>query len=133
MVGVGGASVSIPAETCSQQWLYNSNQVPPPMAWLIVARLKFIQYKTGVWNAMGAFLQTPAPVLDNISGAMGARFLSSTGLRSGSLIGRAQFPQHPALDKNWSPTLLRSLADLAPDKIMLKSWRTMRHHVSGSA
>ena len=31
-------------------------------------------------NALGAFLQTPAPVLDRISGPMGARFLSSTGL-----------------------------------------------------
>ena len=46
-------------------------------------------------NAIGAFLQTPAPVLDKISGPMGARFLSSTGLGSGNLIGRAQFPQHP--------------------------------------
>ena len=46
-------------------------------------------------NAIGAFLQTPAPVLDKISGPMGARFLSSTGLGSGNLTGRAQFPQHP--------------------------------------
>ena len=37
---------------------------------------------------MGAFLQAPAPVLDKISGPMGARFLSSTGLRSGNLIER---------------------------------------------
>ena len=53
-------------------------------------------------NAIGAFLQTPAPVLDKISGPMGARFLSSTGLGSGNLLGRAQFPQ-PALDENPSP------------------------------
>ena len=32
-----------------------------------------------------------------------ARFLSSTGLVSGNLIGRAQFPPAPALDKNRSP------------------------------
>ena len=35
---------------------------------------------------------------------MGARFLSSTGLGSGNLIGRAQSPPAPALDKNRSPT-----------------------------
>ena len=54
-------------------------------------------------NAIGAFLQTPAPVLDKIAGPMGARFLSSTGLGSSNLIGRAQFPPVPALDKNQSP------------------------------
>ena len=50
-------------------------------------------------NAIGAFLQTRAPVLDKISGPMGARFLSSTGLGSGNLIEWAQFPPAPALDK----------------------------------
>ena len=50
-------------------------------------------------NAIGAFLQTPAPVLDKTSGPMGARFLSSTGLGSGNLIGRSQVPPAPALDK----------------------------------
>ena len=50
-------------------------------------------------NAIGAFLQTPAPVLDKIPGPMGTRFLSSTWLGSGDLIGRAQFPPAPALDK----------------------------------
>ena len=39
-------------------------------------------------NALGAFPQTPAPVLDKISGPVGAGFLSSTGLRSGNLIER---------------------------------------------
>ena len=39
-------------------------------------------------NAIGACLQTSAPVLDKISGPMGARFLSSTGLGSGNLIER---------------------------------------------
>ena len=34
---------------------------------------------------MGALLQTPAPVLDQISGPMAARFLSSAGLGSGNL------------------------------------------------
>ena len=39
-------------------------------------------------NALKAFLQTPAPVLDKISGPMGTRFLSSTGLGSGNLTER---------------------------------------------
>ena len=56
-------------------------------------------------NAIGAFLQTPAPVLDKISGPMGARFLSGTGLGSGNLIGRTQIPPAPALDKNRSPII----------------------------
>ena len=54
--------------------------------------------------AIGAFLrflQTPAPVLDKISGPIGTRILSSTGLQFGTLIGRAQFLL-PALDKNQS-------------------------------
>ena len=69
-------------------------------------RLEFIQYRTGVWKChTGAFLQTPAPVLDKFSGPMGARFLSSTGLGSDNLIGQAQFPPAPALDKNRSPTI----------------------------
>ena len=72
-------------------------------------RLKFIQYRTGAGNAIGAFLQTPAPVLDKISGPMGAQFLSSAGLGSGNLIGRAQIPPAPALDKNRSLTLWYSL------------------------
>ena len=46
------------------------------------------------------FFQTPAPVLDKISGPMGARFLSSAGLGFGVLIGRAQFLPVPALNKN---------------------------------
>ena len=54
-------------------------------------------------NAIGAFLQTPAPVLDKISGPMGARFLSSTRLGSGNIIGWAQSPPAPALDKNRFP------------------------------
>ena len=37
---------------------------------------------------------------------MGARFLSSTGLGSGNLIGRAQFPPAPALDKIGLPQML---------------------------
>ena len=41
---------------------------------LLIRRLKFIQYRTGVWNC----LQTPAPVLNKISGPMGAQLLSST-------------------------------------------------------
>ena len=48
-------------------------------------------------------MQTPAPVLDKISGPMGARFLSSTGLGSGNLLERAQFFPVPALDKSGSP------------------------------
>ena len=56
-------------------------------------------------NDTGAFPQTPAPVLDELSGPMGARFLSSTGLEFGTLIGRAQFFPVPALDKNQSPII----------------------------
>ena len=37
-------------------------------------------------NPLGAFLQTPAPALDKVSGPMRARFLSSTGLGFGTLI-----------------------------------------------
>ena len=54
-------------------------------------------------NALGAFLQNQAPVLDKISGPMGARFLSSTGLGFGNLIKRAWVFPVPALDKNRSP------------------------------
>ena len=60
--------------------------------------------KWSLENALGVFLQTPAPVLDKISGPLGARFFSSTGLRFGTLIGRAQFFPVPALDKHQSPT-----------------------------
>ena len=42
------------------------------------------------------------PVLDKISGPMGARFLSSTRLGFGNLTERAQFFPVPALDKNRS-------------------------------
>ena len=49
-------------------------------------------------KAIGALLQTLAPVLDKNSGPMGAGFLSSTGLGSGNLIRRAQFLSVPALD-----------------------------------
>ena len=55
-------------------------------------------------NALGAFLQTPAPVLDESSGQMGARILYSTGLGFGTLLGRAQFSPVPALDRNRSPS-----------------------------
>ena len=53
--------------------------------------------------------QTPAPVLNTISGPMGARFLSSIGLGFGSLIVRAQLFPAPALDKNRSPKKIREL------------------------
>ena len=56
-------------------------------------------------NALGAFLQTSAPVLDKNSGPMGAQFLSSTGLGFVNLIERAQIFPVPALDKNQSPIL----------------------------
>ena len=44
-----------------------------------------------------------APVLDTISGPMGARFLSSTGLGFGTLTERTKVFPVPALDKNRSP------------------------------
>ena len=50
-------------------------------------------------NALEAFLQTPAPVVDKVSGPMGAQFLSSTGLGFGILVGRAQPLPVAALDK----------------------------------
>ena len=50
---------------------------------------------------------------------MGARFLSSTGLGSGNLIGRAQFPPAPALDKNWSP--ISVLAKVAAKMVLDES------------
>ena len=53
--------------------------------------------------SLGAFLQTPAPVLDKISGPMGAQFLSSTGLGFGTVIESTQFPPAPALDKYRPP------------------------------
>ena len=53
----------------------------------------------GSINHLGAFPKTPA----KISGPMGARFLSSTGLECGTLVGRGQFISGLALDKNRSP------------------------------
>ena len=63
-------------------------------------------------NSIGAFLQARAPVLDKISGPMGAQFLSSTGLQSENLIETAQssqyqhwikiglpFPEGPGIEK----------------------------------
>ena len=52
-------------------------------------RLNLFSKELESGNAIGAFLQsqTPAPVQDKISGPMGARFLSSTALGSGNLIG----------------------------------------------
>ena len=73
---------------------------PPPTS--ADGDLSSTELESGI--AIGAFLQTPAPVLDKISGPMGARFLSSTGLQSGNLIERAHFFPAPALDKNRSPT-----------------------------
>ena len=62
-----------------------------------------IDPELGSGNAPGAFLQTSAPVLDNISGPMGAQFLSSNGLGFGNLIGRARLLSVPALDKTSLP------------------------------
>ena len=45
-------------------------------------------------NALGAFLQTPAPALDKISGPMGARFWSSAGLQFATLIERERERAH---------------------------------------
>ena len=54
-------------------------------------------------NALEAFVETPAPALDKFSGPMGARFLSSTGLTFGILVGRAQLLAVSAPDKDQSP------------------------------
>ena len=79
-----------------------------------VRRLNLSSTELESGNAIDAFLQIPAPVLDKIPGPMGARFLSSTGLGSGNLIERAQFPPAPALDKNRSPTCPPPLSLLFP-------------------
>ena len=83
-------------------------------------------------NAIGAFLQTPAPVLDKNSGPMGARFLSSTGLGSGKLIGRAQSPPAPALDKNRSPMWFSQKIPPQQSEEGSKnySWKNMRRILS---
>ena len=66
-------------------------------------------------NAIGAFLQTPAPVLDKNFGPMGARSLSSTALGSGNLIERAQSPpQHPHWTKIGLP--LSETVELSVEK-----------------
>ena len=74
----------------------------------------FRSLRTGVWkcHALGAFLQTPAPVLDKNSGPMGAQFLSSTGLGFVNLIERAQLFPAPALDKNQSPSFARKKSNI---------------------
>ena len=97
-------------------WIYSSESsllVAPAcviLSWVMVTsskveiadwNLSSTELESG--NAIGAFLQTPAPVLDKISGPMGAEILSSIGLGSGNLVGRAQFSPAPALDKNRSP------------------------------
>ena len=75
------------------------------LTFIITRRLTFIQYRTGVWKSFRSLPPDPSPVLDNISGPMGARFLSSTVLEFGNLIERAQFFPVPALDKSRSPKL----------------------------
>ena len=80
-------------------------------------------------SALGAFLQTRAPVPDKISGPVGARFLSSTGLGFGNLIERAQFFPVPALDKNRSPRYVlppRLPLLKKPTQILTPSWKTPR-------
>ena len=51
-------------------------------------------------NAPERFIWTPTPVLDKISGPIGAQLYSSIGLGLGVRIGRAQLLPIPALDKN---------------------------------
>ena len=60
-------------------------------------------YPVQIWSL--AVLQEsssgpPAPVLDQISGPMGARFLTSTGLQFATPIENAQLLPAPAPDKN---------------------------------
>ena len=66
----------------------------------------------------GAFLQTPAPVLDTISGPLGAGFLSSAGLQFATRIARAQLLPAPALDKisipNYDASNIASTKTLCP-------------------
>ena len=55
-------------------------------------------------NVPGGFLQTPVPVLENVSGPMVAQVLSSIGLGSG-IIGRAQILSVPSPDKIGLPEI----------------------------
>ena len=63
-----------------------------------VSQTEIVQSRVGVWKCPRTFLQTPASALVKVSGPMGARFLCSTGLGAGNLIGRAQLLSVPALD-----------------------------------
>ena len=57
-------------------------------------------------SAPGAFVCNPAPVLDEISGPMGAQFLSSIVVGLGALIERPQYDKYllvKALDRNVFP------------------------------
>ena len=72
---------------------------------LFFRRLMFTSTELEPENALGAFLQTRAPVLDKISGPMGARFVSSTGLGFGNLTERMRFFPVPVLDQTRSPIL----------------------------
>ena len=49
-------------------------------------RLKFIQYRTGVWKCLRSLPPDPSPSAGKKSGPIGAQFLSSTGLEFGTLI-----------------------------------------------
>ena len=84
-------------------------------------------------NAIGAFLQAPAPVLDKISGPKGARFLSSTGLRSGNLIERVQFFPAPALDKNRSPRSTSSFRRTKCPELRWAKWRDSYHRIASES
>ena len=88
---------------CSEPPQFSKNKIGQNMfsnIVMIIADINLSSTELESGNATGAFLQTPAPVLDNISGPMGAILLSNTGLQFGTLIGRAQFHPVPVLDKN---------------------------------
>ena len=74
----------------------------------VYPEIKWINFKC----RSGAFLQTPAPVLDKISGPKGARFLSNTGLGTAGLQKLKRCCPNP-LPKKSAPTHRRSAVPLS--------------------
>ena len=76
-----------PLNVNTSAWVYGSpvgrigewTKVPVLIVCVLFADWDSSSTELECGNAIWAFLQTPAPVLDKISGPMGARFLSSTG------------------------------------------------------
>ena len=100
--------------------------IPGPLGNFADCNLSSTELESG--NALGAFLQTPALVLDIISGPKGAESLSSAGLGLDNLIERErereQFFPVPALDENQSPKTHGRFRTPTPQRVAKKSGRT---------